>query len=65
MPHDRQSAASLGTIKCKGANDEMPARADRLPCASDIGGLIGLFGEEMEGRAVVPEIVRPRADSIL
>ena len=57
MPHDGQAAASFRAVGSEGGDDRVAARPQRLPESLDIGGLVGRIDEEVERRAVVPDVV--------
>ena len=57
MAHDRQAAASFGTIRSERTDDDVPPGLNSHFEPIDISGLIGAIGQEMEGGPVVPQII--------
>ena len=60
MAHDRQATASFRTVRSERTDDHVPPRFNRLLDSINIGGLIGVIGQKMEGGPIVPQIIRLR-----
>src|SRR6266702_6905554 len=60
VAHDRQPAASFGTVGSEGRDDHMTARPHRFLQADDICIAIPGFGQEMKGGTIVPEVIPAR-----
>src|SRR5690606_31240006 len=57
---DWQSAAPIRPVGRKSADNEMPAGYERPPQAVEVGALLIRFGEEVEGGAVMPDVILRR-----
>ena len=57
MPDDRQTAASLWSIRCKRSDDDVPAGTYRVSHGCGVGRTFARIGQEMKGGSVVPKIV--------
>jgi len=54
---DREATATFGTVKREGRDDRMRARTQSAAQRLQIGRAIVGIGEEVENRAIVPEVV--------
>ena len=57
MAHDRQTAASLRTVRGERPDDDVSAGLESLLKSIDVSRLIGVMGQEVECGAIVPQIV--------
>ena len=57
VPNHWKTATALRPVRCKGADDHMPARAHCLAHAPSLCGVVGWFDQEMKCRPVLPNIV--------
>lgn len=57
VAEDRQTAASLGTVRSECADDDVSLGLNSHFEPIDVSGLIGAIGEEVKGGPVVPQII--------
>src|SRR5581483_4894662 len=60
VPDHRQTAAALGPVRRESPDDKLSARPQHLANAIGVGRAIVGRGEEVKGRAVVPDVVALR-----
>ena len=57
VPHCGKAAASFRSIERKGGNDGITSHYQGSLKALDIGSTVTVFGEEVEGRPIMPNVV--------